>query len=179
MPPVEAIGSRLAGLGLRGPWQVGAEAGGHSLHWLSRATQSTSNTVVSFMVLGARGAPGTEDTAHSLGLWASYTPPSPLPRAGPPPRGPPEKGVVCSANKQSPGQLPAQAGGPWEVHAPHLPGVRDFLLARSSVRAAARLGFVCTGPTQASALPMSFLERPHLASTVWGRGAAGEEGAGL
>lgn len=42
----------------------------------------------------------------------------PIPRAGPPPPCPPEKGAVCSANRQSPGQLPAQAGGPWEAHAP-------------------------------------------------------------
>ena len=129
---------------------------------------------------GLHGAGGSQELKTSCpepGALGFIYPPSPLPRAGPPPPGPPEKSVVCSANRQNPGQLPAQAGGPWEVRAPHLPRVWDFLLAGPSVSAAARIGFVYTRPTQASALPVSFLAWPHLASAVWGGGGGGRDRA--
>lgn len=47
--------------------------------------------------------------------------------------------------------------GPGKPMPPTLPGSWDFLLAGLSVNAGMRLCFVCTRPTQASALPGCFL----------------------
>ena len=60
--------------------------------------------------LGSVGAPRTKVALRRAWPWASCTPSSPLSRtrASLPP---PEKCALCSDNRQSPGQLPAQASG--------------------------------------------------------------------
>lgn len=60
--------------------------------------------------LGSVDAPRTKVALPRAWPWASCTPSSPLSRT----RAllpPPEKCTVCSDNRQSPGQLPAQASG--------------------------------------------------------------------
>ena len=67
--------------------------------------------------LGSVGAPRTKVALPRAWPWASCTPSSPLfrTRASLPPL---EKCTVCSDNRQSPGQLPAQASGSEETWTP-------------------------------------------------------------
>lgn len=68
----------------------GAQACGHSLGWLSRATLSTRKATASFMAAGLRGCSWTRHASRSLALGLHIPISSPLPRARPHPPGPPE-----------------------------------------------------------------------------------------